>query len=219
MLQLPFRKLVSHTGLTLALQELLYGFIMALIFISAARLGILDFNGARGLIILILGMNFTWGAIDAVLFYIVGYLDQRRHMMILSSDLPREERARMLMEELNGTAVDMLDEDDARRICDSMLDMRMQGPDDVREDRASMVKSSIACFIITVLTAIPVVVPLALIDDLEMAMLAGSCLASIMMMLAGYYTGKVMCSRPLRFSLLITAIAWAITIIATYTGG
>lgn len=55
------RGLVKMTGLALALQELMYGFIMELIFVSAARIGILDYGSATHLAITIIGMNATWG--------------------------------------------------------------------------------------------------------------------------------------------------------------
>ena len=75
----PFRRLVGITGVSLALQELLYGLIMALIFITAARVGVLHYTDRENLVILIMGMNLTWGAIDAIVFYLLdifshGYL-------------------------------------------------------------------------------------------------------------------------------------------------
>lgn len=215
----PIRRLVNHAGVTLALQELLYGFIMALIFVSAARMGILELDSKEHLILLITGMNLTWGAIDAVVFYIIGVLDQRKQLAILSDDIPREERLRMLMDEMEGTAVDILSDEDARRICDTMLDMHIQDSKGMKGDRSILAKSCVACFIITAVTLIPVVVPLALIEDLNTGLMVASCLSSVMMFFSGYHTGRIIGARPMRFGLLMTAIAWTITIIATFTGG
>ena len=67
----PFRGIVRKTGPGLAIQEVLYGFIMALIYVTAARIGILRYTDTLNLVILIIGMNFTWGFIDAVVFYMV----------------------------------------------------------------------------------------------------------------------------------------------------
>lgn len=210
---------MSHAGVTLALQELLYGFIMALIFVSAARIGILELDSKWHLVLLITGMNLTWGAIDAIVFYIIGILDQRKQMGVLTSNLPREERRRLLMEELEGTAVDLLSDRDAMRICDAMLDMEIQEPSETRRDRSMLAKSCFACFVITAITLTPVVIPLILIDDLNTGLMAASCLSSVMMFFAGYYTGKAICARPMVFGILMTAVAWAITITATFTGG
>ena len=71
-------RVVNNTGPGLALQEMMYGFIMALLFITATRFGVIDCNSAIDLIVLMAGMDFTWGAIDCILFYFVDVLDQRR---------------------------------------------------------------------------------------------------------------------------------------------
>ena len=64
--------LIMMTGPGTALQELLYGFIMALIFVNAVLLGVVSFDSKWQFILVVLGMNATWGAIDGIVFY---YLD------------------------------------------------------------------------------------------------------------------------------------------------
>lgn len=70
-----FGRLVDATGPSTALQELLYGFIMALIFVNAARLGILEYSDPMDFVLVIIGMNATWGAIDGIIFYYLGVCD------------------------------------------------------------------------------------------------------------------------------------------------
>ena len=110
--------LVGKTGTGLALQEVLYGFIMALIFITAARIGILKYDDATDLIILIVGMNLTWGAIDAVVFYFIDTMNQRKYVRLLESeDIDRQERLDALLSEFGGTPMDVLDPECEKIMC------------------------------------------------------------------------------------------------------
>ena len=72
----PVRFLVSNAGPGLVVQEAMYGFIMALIFITATRFGLLGDISEIELLLLILGMNVTWGAIDMIVFF---FVDEGEH--------------------------------------------------------------------------------------------------------------------------------------------
>ena len=67
--------LVSLTGPGTALQELLYGFIMALIFVYAARFGVLTFSSVQEYALVQIGMIATWGTIDGIIFYYIAMCD------------------------------------------------------------------------------------------------------------------------------------------------
>ena len=67
----PLHSFVKSAGPGLIVQEAMYGFIMALIFITATRFGFFGDISASRLVVMILGMNLTWGAIDMVVFYLV----------------------------------------------------------------------------------------------------------------------------------------------------
>ena len=70
---------VSRIDRELVLQEAMYGFVMALTFITAEQLGLVDYNTRSKLILAILGMDFVWGAIDMYIFYrmdIMGMISQ-----------------------------------------------------------------------------------------------------------------------------------------------
>ena len=212
--------LVGKTGTGLALQEILYGFIMALIFVTAARVGILKYDDANDLIILIVGMNITWGAIDAVAFYFIDVMNQKKYIHLLESeDIDRQERIDTLYSEFGGTPLDVLDPKCQRAVCESMLTMEVEDESERAKDRREMRHSAIACFIITASTIIPVIVPLLLIDDIMDALLMSSCLSAVVLFFVGYMTGDDLGLNRMKFGLVLTIISWAITIVATFTGG
>jgi len=70
----------------LAIQEVLYGFVMALTFIIAARVGIFTYDTPLYLVMMILAMNFVWGVIDMIIFYRIDVSTQRRYRRRLKED-------------------------------------------------------------------------------------------------------------------------------------
>lgn len=216
-----FKGIVRNTGPALALQEVLYGFIMALIFVSAARMGILHYESRMELVLMIVGMNFTWGAIDATVFYLIDVFNQRKFVRLMDNTdaIGRERAAEMLMEEFSGTPLDILDPDDERAVCMSILDKRMESRDDMAADRRDMRNSAIGCFLITVLTTIPIVLPIVLVDEIKTGLAFASVLSAIILFFVGYRMERYTGVNRWVMGIFLTGVSWAITIIATFTGG
>ncbi|MGN0098295.1 MAG: hypothetical protein ACI38Y_03085 [Candidatus Methanomethylophilaceae archaeon] len=216
----PFRGIVRKTGPGLAIQEVLYGFIMALIYVTAARIGILRYTDTLNLVILIIGMNFTWGLIDAVVFYMVDVFNQRKFVRIMSAcDLPYDRKVEMMLDEFSGTPLDILDPEDERRICEDILSKTVESESERLSDRRAMRDSAIACFLITILTTVPIVVPLLLIGDIDIALTVASCLSSICLFFIGFRMERYLGVNRWNAGLFLTAVGWTITIAATFTGG
>ncbi|MBQ8179190.1 MAG: hypothetical protein IJ026_01930 [Candidatus Methanomethylophilaceae archaeon] len=216
-----FHGIIRTTGHGLTVMEVLYGFIMALIFVTAARMGILPYGDATDLVVLIVGMNLTWGAIDAVAFYLVDIFNQRRYLRLLDNTdgLDRDTRISMLMDEFGGTPLDVLDPGDERRVCSMILDMRTESRAEVVSDRRSMRDSALGCFLIVAMMTVPVVLPLLLIPDVDVALFTASAFSVTVLFFIGYHLHDYIgCSRWLS-GLILTAIGWGITLVATLTGG
>ncbi len=216
----PFRGIVRNTGPGLAIQEILYGFIMALIYVTAARIDILHYSDTVDLIILIMGMNFTWGAIDAVIFYMIDVFNQRKFVRIMSAcDLDHERKVEMMLDEFSGTPLDILEPEDERRICGMILSQRLESEEEQRKDRRAMRDSAVSCFVITILTTLPIIIPLAVIPDIDTALLVASSLSSICLFFIGFRMEKYLGVNRWVAGLFLTMVGWIITILATFTGG
>lgn len=215
------RKLVDATGPGLALQELMYGFIMELIFVTAARIGTQDADPAH-LVLLITGMNVTWGAIDAVVYYMIGEyteIEYHRRISHAKRGCDREATVDYLMDSFSGTPLDAIRPEDERRICEAILDCELEDEKGLEKDRRDYVRSSAACFVITVLTIIPVAIPILIWhDDVYTGLAVASALSSTIMFFVGYQYGRDSGKGPV-MGVGLAAICWAITIIATFTGG
>ncbi len=217
----PFEGIVSKTGPGLAIQEVLYGFIMGLIFVTAARVGVLDYPGKVHLAVLIIGMNLTWGAIDAVVFYLVGMFDQRNFVRIMSNpeNLDETERIRLLEYAFSGTPLDLLEPESEREICRNILKQKMQSEEQMAADRRALMESSIACFIITALTIIPIILPILLVEDVATGLAASSALSSIVLFFIGFKLEKYVGVNRWVLGFGLAGVSWAITIVSTFTGG
>ena len=212
-------RVTANTGMALAIQEMLYGFIMELIFISAARFGILQYSEPEDLIILILGMNFTWGAIDSVLFYVIDLMNQRRMINYFSSDVGKNSVAEKMIDDFGGTPLSVIRPEDAAEICSVIITKPVADREKLKSDRKKMRSSAFSCFIITILTVIPVVVPLLVIDDVTDALTVASVISSMIIFVVGWKTGTELGFSGWKAGLFLAALAWSITIIATFTGG
>ena len=214
-----FGRIARHTGSSLALQEMLYGFIMALLFITAVRFDVLKFSTVEDLIILMVGMDFTWGAIDAVLFYMIDVMDQHRMEKILTSRKSPEAIAEILQYEFGGSPAGLLRQEGIRRVGLQVAVEPLKDKNGLKEDRRRMWISSVYCFLATVVTLLVVVPPLLLFDDASEALFASSVFSAIALFIIGYeYSGYVGINKVLG-GIFITSVAWAIILVATFTGG
>ncbi|MFA6805248.1 MAG: hypothetical protein WCQ23_06910 [Candidatus Methanomethylophilaceae archaeon] len=213
-------RLVERTGPELAVQEVLYGFVMALTFIIAARAGIFTYDTPWNLVMMILAMNFVWGAIDMIIFYRIDVSTQRRYTRILKEDRRADGYREKIDGELDNTIFDVLTEDDRQKGVDVVIDGTIESERDIWSDRKRMFQSSAACFIITVATAIPVIAALLLIDDQTAALDAAAVLASVSLFFVGCNIDRE-ASKGIRLAegLSIMALALMLSLFAAYFGG
>ncbi len=214
-----FSNIANRTGPGLALQEMLYGYIMAMLFISAARFGLIQITDATDLVVLMIGMDFTWGAIDCILFYLVDTFDQKRMLKDLRSDVSAAEKAEMIDGDFDCSPLDLIEENSRRRICMEVASSPLESSEVMRKDRRRMFTSAVYCFIATVTPLVPAVLPLLLIDDLYDAMFVASAISSAMMFVVGWHFGKYIGVKGWKSGTLIAAVAFLITLAATFTGG
>ena len=214
-----FGRIARHTGSSLALQEMLYGFIMALLFITAAKFEVLKYSSETDLVILMVGMDFTWGAIDAVLFYMIDVMDQRRMERILTSGKDPEEVADILQDEFGGSPAGLLRPEGIRRVGLQVASEPLKDQEGLKADRWKMLSSSFYCFLATTVTLLAVVPPLLFIDDISTALTVSSAISSFVLFFIGYeYSGYIGVNKVVG-GIAITSVSWAITLVATFTGG
>lgn len=212
-------RLVRNTGRGLALQEALYGFIMAMLFITASAFGLIASESNAAVANLIIGMNFSWGLIDMVIFYFIDVAEQKKHRRIIEGSDLYDDKRKVIKDNLSGTIVDMLDAESEEKVIDIISEAEPESCREVREERWDLFKSAFSSFVITMLTTIPAVVSLLLIEDLDNALMVAGLSSSAFMFFIGYAMGPYLGTKGWISGSLILAMALGITIIATFTGG
>ncbi len=213
--------MVSLTGPGTALQEVLYGFIMALIFVYAARFGLLEFSDKASFAITVTGMCLTWGVIDGIIFYYIWALDARRqHRLITNADnMDRESRLNEVMDSFAGTTLDILSDKDKREICDMILDKGVQSAEEHRADERSMAGNSLGCVFFGVVGLIPILLPLLFFEDLIYALGVSCILSALSLFIIGYLMGPYLGLNRIMTGVFLAGISVVISVISVFTGG
>lgn len=213
-------KLLEYTGVELAVQEVMYGFVMALTFIIAARVGIFSYYSPWELVTMIVAMNFVWGAIDMMIFYRVDVATQKRYVKLISNKRDDQDYRDEIYGELDSTIFDVLTEEDKLKGVELVMNSKIEDRREMREDRKKMLYSSITCFFITMMTTLPIIAALVLIDDRRDALNAAALLASISLFFVGMYVDPSG-SRKKRIleGFTVMGAALMLSIFAAYLGG
>lgn len=216
-----FRRLISATGTSLALQECLYSFIMAFIFITAAKLGLMTFESKTDYALVTAGMVLTWGVIDALMLYWLNVYDQRESIGLMRKvrNMPEEQAVDALVDAFSGTPLDVIDEEDERKICREMLGKRIEDMEQIRADRERMMLSSVGCVVICALTLIPLVIPILFFEDLNTGLDAASFISSTLLFFVGFYLGRNIGVNGWVLGISLAGVTWAVSLISTFTGG
>ncbi|MGE0015605.1 MAG: VIT1/CCC1 transporter family protein [Candidatus Methanomethylophilaceae archaeon] len=214
-------KLIANTGLGLAIQEALYGFIMAMIFVNAAQVGIISFDSNTHLAFIIFSMNFTWGVIDALIIILVGSIERKRDINILSKSRENDcsECDSIVKDDLSGTILGAIEPADEQRIIWQILSSKPESDQELSKDRAELIRTGMSSFVITLLAALPAIIPLLLIEDLTSALFVASALGSVALFFVGYTISKYIGANRWGMAVVMTLVGWSVTIMATFMGG
>ena len=134
-------------------------------------------------------------------------------------DQSREERINELLDEFSATPLDVLSEHDKRWVCEKMLDRELQSDEEAHNDYKAMMMSSLGCFVITMMTLIPIVFPVLLLPDFMKALEVASRLSTVVLFFIGFHIAPYLGLNRWVTALTLTGISLGISIIATFTGG
>lgn len=216
-----FSRLIALTGPGTALQEILYGFIMGLIFIYGALFGLLEFESTTAFVIAEVGMCVTWGVIDGIIFYYIWTLETRRTYEVITNNagMDRESRVNEIMDSLSGTALDVISDEEKRAVCQNILDKEIQSVEELRSDNKAMIMNSLGCVFFGSIALVPLLAPLLFIDDFMEAIEMSCWIASIVLFFTGYSIAPYIRANRILTGVVLAGISLLISIIAVFTGG
>ena len=181
--------------------EVLFGLIMTLTFTLGAGLIIQDEGreGARQLLIAVIGCNLAWGIIDGAL-YLAGQLFDRGRLRRLGRAIRDERdpqtRVHLVASELDPLMTGVLSSTESSllyaRIADNVTARPLQKTTVTKED----VFGAFTSFLLVVVTSLPAALPFMFIDDAFLALRVSNAILLALLFLCGYWWASFTLGKP-----------------------
>jgi VIT1/CCC1 family predicted Fe2+/Mn2+ transporter len=207
-----------------SLAEVLFGLIMTLTFTLGAGIMVEDEGreGARQLLIAVVGCNVAWGIIDGAL-YIVGQLFARGRIRRLARAVhgtPDDQRAvSVVANELDGFFGEIAKpaERDALYLrVASHLRSRSIAINSVRKDD---VMGAFTSFWLVVLTSVPAAIPFLLFDNARLALRVSNAILLALLFITGWLFARFTLGKPWIVGLSFLIGGAALVAVAIALGG
>lgn len=220
---MPTRLVHRYLDPSESLLEILFGLIMALTMTAGARLvadpATLD---AWELIGALAGCNAAWGIIDAV-FYLLGSMfnRSRRIEMVrrLQATTNQDQAIAVIYREFSLEGEPGMREQDKAAFYRSLLEMLRHA----RTRRARFLPSEFAAaaiiFMLVSLTAVPGLIPLALVGDGGLALRIANALQVLLLFYVGFKWSRYSGSNPWHGAAIIGVMGIVLVLVSMLLGG
>ena len=213
-----------HLDPATSLAEILFGLIMTLTFTLGAGIIIEDEGreGARELLIAIIGCNIAWGIIDAAL-YIVGELFGRGRLRRLGQMIrgaPTKVEAESLVAgELDEYLSEVTSEPDRKALYARVADNVRSRPPAPNPVTKSDLMGAFWSFWLVFLASLPAAIPFVIFDDARFALRVSNAILLALLFISGYLWARYTVSRPWLVGLCFLIAGIALVLAAIALGG
>ena len=204
--------------------EILFGLIMTLTFTLAAGIVIQEEGreGAREMLIGILGCNLAWGIIDGVL-YVLGQVFDRGRIRRIGFQVRQatsdDEARRLVAAELDETLGPMTDEPVRRKLYDAILERVRRvpaAPNPVTRD--DILGALAACWVVFA-CSIPAVLPFLFLDDPHVALRVSNVILIALLFFVGWRAALHTLAKPWLVGLTFMLVGVLLVALAIPLGG
>jgi len=208
------------------LAEVMCGVIMVLVMIGYLRLSLSAGNNIEmknTLILVPLGCNAAWGIIDGIMYVLINLIKRGKIYRLsqsIKSKKDQEDAHISIEEDLSSTVGDSLKEEDREKISDEILKRvdptKIEKPEWITKKDLTVV---IFTFILVISTAIPLIIPLMIFDDLILAIRVSFVIGLGMLFFIGYMWGKYASRNKIRSGIAMIIIGSIVVGITMALGG
>ena len=209
-----------------SLGEVLFGLIMTLTFTAGAGIIIEDEGreGARQLLIALIGCNIAWGVIDAA-FYLADQLFDRSRLRRIGQAVrgAGDERAATTLvagelDELLENVTSASEREALYTRIAANLRSRPPSAEGNRLRKADFM-GALTSFWLVVLSSLPAAIPFLLIDNARLALRVSNAVLLVMMFFIGYWYARYTLARPWLAGLGLLIVGIALVAVAIALGG
>ncbi len=184
-----------------SLGEILFGLIMTLTFTLGAGLIIEDEGreGARQLLIAVIGCNVAWGIIDGAL-YVVGQLFDRGRArklgMAIRASADKSAATALVAGELDPMVSGVLNQAERESLYSRVAENILQKPAAAARVSKEDWMGAFTSFWLVVITSAPAAIPFLLFDDARFALRVSNAVLLGLLFLTGYWWSRYTLGRP-----------------------
>ena len=200
--------------------EILFGLIMALTFTATLGAATAGRDEIRTLLIGLLGCNFAWGLVDAVM-YLMSELTERGHGLLtirgVHSAKHREDAYHLIRNAVPPVLAAILTNDDFERVRQGLVrmdDLPAKAPL-TREDWLG----ALGVFLLVFLSTFPVVIPFLVFRNAQIAIRVSNAIALAMLFATGFRLGLHGGYHPWRTGRSVVVLGVVLVAIAIALGG
>lgn len=207
------------------LAEIMCGVIMVLVMIGYLRLSLTDgdIEMKKALILIPLGCNAAWGIIDGMMYVLINLIKRGKIYRLSQSAKSKKEQedAHISIEDdLSSTVVDSLKEEDKEKISSEILkhvaSTKIEKPEWITKKDLLVV---LVTFFLVVSTAIPLLIPFIIFDDLILAIRISFVIGLGMLFFIGYMWGKYASRNKIRSGIAMMIIGSIVVGLTMVLGG
>jgi VIT1/CCC1 family predicted Fe2+/Mn2+ transporter len=184
-----------------SLGEILFGLIMTLTFTLGAGIIIEDEGreGARQLLIAVIGCNVAWGIIDGAL-YLVGQLFDRGRSrklgMAIRAAADKPAAIALVAEELDPMVSTVLSKSECDSLYGRIADNVKQKPTVATRVTKEDWMGAFTSFWLVVITSAPAAIPFLLFSDARFALRISNAILLALLFLSGYWWARYTLGKP-----------------------
>lgn len=208
------------------LAEVMCGVIMVLVMIGYLKLSLSrgeDIEMKNTLILIPLGCNAAWGMIDGLMYVLINLIRRGKIYRLSQSIKSKKDQENVqtsIEDDLSSTVVDSLKKEDKEKISDEIL--KRVDPTKIEKPEWITKKDLVVIlftFLLVVSTAIPLIIPFIIFDDLMLAIRVSFIIGLGMLFSIGYLWGKYASRNKIRSGIAMMIIGSIIVGITLVLGG
>jgi hypothetical protein len=202
------------------ISEMLFGLFMALTFVGAVSAATAGKEEIRTLFITAFGCNIAWGLVDAVMYLVRTITERGRRLSLARAVRSAPDAAagrRVVASSLPDFAPGLVAEAELEAIRGRIVAMESvpKGPTLGRDDALA----ALGIFLIVVAATFPVVIPFAVLADVDTAKTVSRILALAMLFLGGLGLGRYAGYGSLRTGFVMMGLGAALIVAVIALGG
>lgn len=206
------------------MSEVLFGLIMTTTFTLGAGVVVQEegAEGARLILIGVLGCNLAWGIIDGV-FYVLGQVFERGRLRrvalhICEAATPADSQA-LVAGELDDALANLTDEAERNRLYSSIAQrLRGAAPGTVRVRREDFL-GGLASGWLVFACSIPAILPFLVLDEPHTAMRVSNAILLSLLFLVGYRAARFTTAKPWLTGVVFLLFGLVLVVMAIALGG